>query len=78
MWHLKELQSSGLNENEMGKELKVSPGALYYLKKQSGKFSLNALSKTMVLLSKLDKEIKSYGQDSYVLISRFILRVCKN
>ena len=78
MWHLKELQSTGINENELAKELKVSPGALYYLKKQSGKFSLNALSITMVLLSKLDKEIKSYGQDNYILISRFILRVCRN
>lgn len=78
MWHLKELQNSGVGENNLAKELKVSPGALFYLKKQSGKFSLNTLSKTMAHLSNLDKEIKSYGQDSYTLISRFILRVCRS
>jgi len=78
IWHLKELLNSNISENDASKELKVSSGALYYLKKQAGNFSFRTLSNTILLLSKLDKELKSYSQDKYNLISRFILQVCRN
>ncbi len=78
IWHLKELSGSGISENEVIKELKVSSGALYYLKKQSGNFSFKSLTLSMKLLSKLDREIKSYSQDKYNLISRFVLQVCRS
>ena len=78
IWHLKELSKSDMNENEVVKELKVSPGSVYYLKKHAGNFSFRNLTLTMNLLSRLDIEIKSYSQDKYNLISRFIFMVCKN
>ena len=77
IWHLKELSKTNMNENEIVKELKVSAGAVYYLKKHAGNFSFRNLTLTMNLLSRLDNEIKSYSQDKYNLISRFIFRVCR-
>ena len=77
IWHLKELLNSDITENDVSRELKVSSGALYYLKKQAGNFSFKSLSTTILLLSNLDKELKSYSQDKYNLISRFILQVCR-
>jgi len=77
LWHLKELSKNNMNENQIVKELKVSPGAVYYLKKHAGNFSFRNLTLTMNLLSRLDNEIKSYSQDKYNLISRFIFRVCR-
>ncbi len=78
IWHLKELLNSNIAENEVIKELKISSGALFYLKKQAGNFNFQSLSQNITLLSKLDKEIKSYSQDKYNLISRFVLQVCRN
>ena len=77
IWHLKELSKTNMNENEIVKELKVSAGAVYYLKKHAENFSFRNLTLTMNLLSRLDNEIKSYSQDKYNLISRFIFRVCR-
>lgn len=78
IWHLKELSKSGMNENEVIKQLKISSGALYYLKKQSANFSPHSLTTAVSSLAKLDKEMKSFSQDKYNLISRFILKVCEN
>jgi len=78
IWHLKELLNSNIAESEVIKELKISSGALFYLKKQAGNFNFQGLSQNITLLSKLDKEIKSYSQDKYNLIGRFVLQVCRN
>ena len=78
IWHLKEISKSGMNDSEIIKKLKISSGALYYLKKQAGNFSYQKISSAMSGLAKLDREIKSYSQDKYNLISRFIIKICEN
>lgn len=77
IWQVKELLNMNKSDNEIAEKLKISSGAVYYIKKQAGNFSIKSLSEMIEGLKTLDTELKSYSQDKYNLISRFIIGTCR-
>ena len=76
IWMIKELLNKKTSDEEIAKRLKVSKGAVFYIKKQAGQFTDNSLPKIIERLSRLETELKIYGQNRYNLLNRFVTDVC--
>ena len=76
IWQVKELMNMNKNDKEIMEKLKISSGATYYIKKQAANFSIKSLSEIINKLKELDTELKSYSQDKYSLVNRFIIGTC--
>jgi len=77
IWQVKELMDLNKNDREIAEKLKISSGAVYYIKKQANNFSAKSLSSIISSLKTLDIELKSYSQDKYNLLCRFIIGTCR-
>lgn len=76
LWRAKELLNKNLSQNEIIKELKVSPGALYYIRKQEKSFSLEQLRTSIELLHEADGKLKiSYVPTKHSL-TKVVLELC--
>jgi DNA polymerase-3 subunit delta len=68
VWKAKELTDKKTPKPELLKELKMSPGAFYYLSEDLKKYSYNDITRIMGLLSECDKKLKmSYVPRKYQL-----------
>ncbi|MGI9533500.1 MAG: DNA polymerase III subunit delta [Thermodesulfobacteriota bacterium] len=76
IWQVKELQNMKKSDKEIAEMMKITSGAVYYIKKQSNKFSAKSLSEIISKLKTLDTELKSLSQDKYNLVNRFVLDTC--
>ena len=76
IWQVKELLNLNKSDNEIMERLKISSGAVYYIKKQANNFSIKFLSETIKKLKTVDTKLKSYSQNKYNLVSRFIIDIC--
>ncbi len=76
IWRAKELQERRLGQSEMLKELKISPGQLYYLSEDLKKFSYKDIERIMDALSECDKRLKlSYVPKSFVM-TKLVIELC--
>lgn len=76
IWRAKELQERRLGQSEMMKELKISPGQLYYLSEDLKKFTYGDLERIMGALAECDKKLKlSYVPKSFVL-TKLLIELC--
>lgn len=76
IWRAKELQERKLGQPEMLKELKISPGQLYYLTEDLKKFSYNDIERIMGALTECDKRLKlSYVPKSFVM-TKLVIELC--
>lgn len=78
IWQVKELISLNKSDDEIMKKMKISSGAVYYIKKQAANFSIKSLAEITSKLKKIDTELKSYNQNKYNLLSRFIVNLCSD
>jgi len=76
IWQVKELISLNKSDDEIMKKMKISSGAVYYIKKQAANFSIKSLAEITPKLKKIDTELKSYNQNKYNLLSRFVIELC--
>jgi len=68
VWKAKELTDKKTPKPELLKELKMSPGAFYYLSEDLKKYSYEDITRIMGLLSECDKKLKmSYVPKKYQL-----------
>jgi len=68
IWKAKELTDNKTPKPEILKELKMSPGAFYYLSEDLKKYSYEDITRIMGLLSECDKKLKmSYVPRNYHL-----------
>jgi DNA polymerase-3 subunit delta len=76
IWRAKELQERRLGQPEMLKELKISPGQLYYLSEDLKKFTYGDIERIMGALAECDKKLKlSYVPKSFVL-TKLVIELC--
>lgn len=76
IWRAKDLQDRKLGQSEMLKELKISPGQLYYLSEDLKKFSYKDIERIMDALTECDKRLKlSYVPKSFVL-TKLVIELC--
>jgi DNA polymerase-3 subunit delta len=76
IWRAKELQEKRLGQSEMLKELKISPGQLYYLSEDLKKFTYGDIERIMGALAECDKKLKlSYVPKSFVL-TKLVIELC--
>lgn len=75
-WQVKELINLNNSDADIMKKINISRGALYYIKKQAGNFSIKSLSDMISKLNRVDTELKSYSQNKYTLLSRLIIDLC--
>lgn len=76
IWQAKELIDQHNSDLDIMKKMKISKGAVYYIKKQARNFSIRSLSEMINKLSRVDTELKSYSQNKYNLLSRLIIELC--
>lgn len=77
IWHVKELVNKNKPREEIAKELKISPGATYYLVKNSENFALGEITRIINLLGNLDSSLKTSYQDKFNLLTNFVMEVCR-
>ncbi|MGD9650748.1 MAG: DNA polymerase III subunit delta [Candidatus Dadabacteria bacterium] len=76
LWRAKELSEKRTPQAEMIKQLKISPGQLYYLGEDLKKFKYAELLRIMETLSEYDKKLKlSYVPKSFVL-TKMVIDLC--
>ncbi len=76
LWRAKELSEKKTPQAEMIKQLKISPGQLYYLGEDLKKFKYAELLRIMETLSEYDKKLKlSYVPKSFVL-TKMVIDLC--
>lgn len=76
LWKAKELSEKKTPQAEMIKQLKISPGQLYYLGEDLKKFRYAELLRIMETLSEYDKKLKlSYVPKSFVL-TKMVIDLC--
>ncbi|MEW6143993.1 MAG: DNA polymerase III subunit delta [Thermodesulfobacteriota bacterium] len=76
IWRAKELQDRRLGQSEILKELKISPGQLYYLSEDLKKFTYEDIERIMGALAECDKKLKlSYVPKSFVL-TKLVIELC--
>jgi DNA polymerase-3 subunit delta len=76
IWRAKELQDRRLGQSGMLKELKISPGQLYYLSEDLKKFTYGDIERIMGALAECDKKLKlSYVPRSFIL-TKLVIELC--
>lgn len=73
MYEVKEMAISGMNNDEIAKELSQNPKYIYMLLKNSQKYTSDSLLKLISALANLDYEIKSSSIDKNLAFELFIL-----
>jgi len=77
IWKAKELIDKKIPESEILKELKVSRGALYYIKQQANGFKYEDIKRISGILYKGDRDLKTSYIPKSLSLTKLVLELCR-
>jgi len=76
IWRAKELIDKNAPRDAILKELKVSPGALYYIGQQAKNFSYEEIKRIIGILYEGDRMLKTAYIPKNVILTKLVLELC--
>jgi len=76
LFKVSQFLKEGKSDEGIAKAIKISRGAVYYLKKSAHNFRENDLSRIMGLIEETDYRIKNNSGNNYILLEKLLLEIC--
>jgi DNA polymerase-3 subunit delta len=77
IWRVKELIERRFTKDQILKELKISPGALYYAREHAKTLTFAEIRGIMKSLYQVDKKLKTSYVPSHQILTKLVLEICK-
>ncbi|MGB7293509.1 MAG: DNA polymerase III subunit delta [Thermodesulfobacteriota bacterium] len=77
IWRVKELIEKRFAKEQILKEVKISPGALYYTREQAKNLTFAELRKIMTSLYRVDKKLKTSYLPGHQILTKLVLEMCR-
>ncbi|MEM2936850.1 MAG: hypothetical protein QW231_06720 [Candidatus Bathyarchaeia archaeon] len=77
IWRAKELIDKNTPESEILKELRVSRGALYYIRKEASGLKYEDIRRISKILYEGDRDLKTSHIPKNLSLTRLVLELCK-
>ncbi len=76
IWKAKELIDKKATEKEILKELRVSPGALYYIRREANNFRYEDIKRMSFILYEGDRSFKTSSAPKNLSLTKLVLELC--